>query len=157
MAATKLASKTRIYLDVKQMLDIAIDVVRNFPKSQRPVFGDRLCNMLIHSLNHIANAYMLGDLNVRIEHLAQLQTNLEVISTLIDIAGEQRWIMGTSKLALAFSAVVCTVRKLRLEQRFESQRYIMVDHAVTELTGKHLSIARVLDNKADRFSYLILT
>ena len=93
MAATKLASKTRIYLDVKQMLDIAIDVVRNFPKSQRPVFGDRLCNMLIDSLNHIAKAYMLGDLNVRIEHLAQLQTNLEVISTLIDIAGEQRWIM----------------------------------------------------------------
>ena len=41
MAATKLASKTRIYLDAKQMLDIAIDVVRNFPKSQRPVFGDR--------------------------------------------------------------------------------------------------------------------
>lgn len=57
MAATKLASKTRIYLDVKQMLDIAIGVVRNFPKSQRPIFGDRLCNMLIDSLNHIAKAY----------------------------------------------------------------------------------------------------
>lgn len=42
---------------------------------------------------------MLSDLNVRIEHLAQLQTNLEVITTLIDIAGEQRWIMGTNKLA----------------------------------------------------------
>lgn len=99
MAATKLASKTRIYLDTKQMLDITIGVVRNFPKTQRPVFGDRLCNMLIDSLNHIAKAYMLSDLNVRIEHLAQLQTNLEVISTLIEIAGEQRWIMGTSKLA----------------------------------------------------------
>ena len=111
MAATKLASKTRIYLDVKQMLDIAIDVVRNFPKSQRPVFGDRLCNMLIDSLNHIAKAYMLGDLNVRIEHLAQLQTNLEVISTLIDIAGEQRWIMGTSKLA----------NRLRLRERVGKQ------------------------------------
>ena len=60
MAATKLASKTRIYLDVKQMLDIAIGVVRNFPKSQRPIFGDRLCNMLIDSLNHIAKAYMLS-------------------------------------------------------------------------------------------------
>lgn len=94
MAATKLASKTRIYIDTKQMLDITIGVVRNFPKSQRPIFGDRLCNMLIDSLNHIAKAYMLGDLNVRIEHLAQLQTDLEVISTLIDIAGEQRWIIG---------------------------------------------------------------
>lgn len=81
------------------MLDITIGVVRNFPKSQRPIFGDRLCNMLIDSLNHIAKAYMLSDLNVRIEHLAQLQTNLEVISTLIDIAGEQRWIMGTNRLA----------------------------------------------------------
>lgn len=99
MAATKLASKTRIYIDTKQMLDITIGVVRNFPKSQRPIFGDRLCNMLIDSLNHIAKAYMLGDPNVRIEHLAQLQTNLEVISTLIDIAGEQRWIMGTNRLA----------------------------------------------------------
>jgi hypothetical protein len=63
----------------------------------------------------------------------------------------------TSKLALAFSTVVRTVRKLRLEQRFESQCNVMVDNAVTELTGKHLSIARVLDNKADRFAYLILT
>ena len=42
MAATRLASKTRIYLDVKQMLDITIGVVKNFPKSQRPIFGDRL-------------------------------------------------------------------------------------------------------------------
>lgn len=99
MAATKLASKTRIYLDTKLMLDITIGVVRNFPKSQRPIFGDKLCNMLIECLNHIAKAYMLNDLNIRIEHLAQLQTNLEVISTLIEIAGEQRWIMGTSKLA----------------------------------------------------------
>lgn len=41
MAATKLASKTRIYIDTKQMLDITIGVVRNFPKSQRPIFGDR--------------------------------------------------------------------------------------------------------------------
>ena len=63
----------------------------------------------------------------------------------------------TSQLAFAFPAVVCTVRKLRLEQWFESQCDVMVDNAVTELTGKHLSIARVLDNKADRFSYLILT
>ena len=99
MAATKLASETRIYLDVKQMLDITIGLVKNFPKTQRPIFGDRLCNMLIDSLNHIAKAYMLSDLTVRIEHLAQLQTNLEVITTLIDIAGEQRWIMGTNKLA----------------------------------------------------------
>lgn len=99
MAATRLASKTRIYLDVKQMLDITIGVVKNFPKSQRPIFGDRLCNMLIDSLNHIAKAYMLSNLSVRIEHLAQLQTDLEVISTLIDIAGEQRWIMGTNRLA----------------------------------------------------------
>lgn len=37
MAATKLASKTRIYIDTKQMLDITIGVVRNFPKSQRPI------------------------------------------------------------------------------------------------------------------------
>ena len=99
MAATKLASKTRIYIDTKQMLDITIGVVRNFPKSQRPIFGDRLCNMLIDSLNHIAKAYMLSDLNVRIKHLAQLQTTVAVISTLIDIAGEQRRIMGTNRLA----------------------------------------------------------
>ena len=81
MAATRLASKTRIYLDVKQMLDITIGVVKNFPKSQRPIFGDRLCNMLIDSLNHIAKAYMLSDLSVRIKHLTQLQTDLEVVST----------------------------------------------------------------------------
>lgn len=99
MAATKLASKTRIYLDVKAMLDIAIGVVKDFPKSQRPIFGDRICNLLIDDLHHIARAYMLRDLQVRIEHLAQLQADLEVVETLINIAGERRWIMGTNKLA----------------------------------------------------------
>ena len=99
MAATKLASKTRIYLDVKAMLDIAVDVVRNFPKSQRPIFGDRICNLLIDALHHIARAYMLRDLTIRIEHLTQLQADLEIVETLINIAGEHRWIMGTSRLS----------------------------------------------------------
>lgn len=98
MAATKLASKTRIYLDVKAMLDITIGVVRNFPKSQRPIFGDRLCNLLIDALQRIARAYMLRDLRVRIEHLTQLQADLEIVGTLINIAGEQRWIMGSNRL-----------------------------------------------------------
>ena len=99
MAATKLASKTRIYLDVKAMLDMSIVIVKDFPKSQRPIFGDRLCNLLIDGLHHIARAYMLRDLSTRIEHLTQLQADLEIVGTLIGIAGEHRWIMGSNRLA----------------------------------------------------------
>ena len=112
MAATKLASKTRIYLDVKAMLDIAVDVVRNFPKSQRPIFGDRICNLLIDALHHIARAYMLRDLTIRIEHLTQLQADLEIVETLInllrlrDSVGKQctAW-KGSLQKALATEAV----------------------------------------------------
>lgn len=63
----------------------------------------------------------------------------------------------TSQLTLAFPAVVCTVRKLRLKQGFESQCDIVVDNAVTKLTSEHFAVARVSNNKADRFADLILT
>lgn len=97
--AQRLASKTRIYLDSKRMLGVMVDVVKNFPKSQRYIVGDKLENLLIENLHLIARAYMMKNLVERINHLSRLQSNLEVIDTLIELAGQKRWIQGEGQLA----------------------------------------------------------
>lgn len=97
--AQRLASKTRIYLDSKRMLGVMVDVVKNFPKSQRYIVGDKLENLLIENLHLIARAYMMKNLVDRINHLSRLQSNLEVIDTLIELAGQKRWIQGEGQLA----------------------------------------------------------
>lgn len=97
--AQRLASKTRIFLDSKRMLGVMVDVVKNFPKSQRYIVGDKLENLLIENLHLIARAYMMKNLAERINHLSRLQSNLEVIDTLIELAGQKRWIQGEGQLA----------------------------------------------------------
>lgn len=97
--AQRLASKTRIYLDSKRMLGVMVDVVKSFPKSQRYIVGDKLENLLIENLHLIARAYMMKNLAERINHLSRLQSNLEVIDTLIELAGQKRWIQGEGQLA----------------------------------------------------------
>jgi hypothetical protein len=66
-------------------------------------------------------------------------------------------LLDAGQLTLSFPAVICTIRKLRLKQWFESQCDIVMDNAVTKLTSEHFAVARVSDNKADRFADLILT
>ena len=97
--AQRIASKTRIFLDSKRLLGVMVDVVKNFPKSQRYIVGDKLENLLIENLHLIAKAYMMKNLAERINHLTRLQSNLEVIDTLIELAGQKRWIQGERQLA----------------------------------------------------------
>lgn len=97
--AQRIASKTRIFLDSKRLLGVMVDVVKNFPKSQRYIVGDRLENLLIENLHYIARAYMMKNLVERINHLTRLQSNLEVIDTLIELAGQKRCIQGEGQLA----------------------------------------------------------
>lgn len=97
--AQRIASKTRIYLDSKRLLGVVVDVVKNFPKSQRYIVGDKLENLLIENLHYIARAYMMKNLVERINHLTRLQSNLEVVDTLIELAGQKRWIQGEGQLA----------------------------------------------------------
>lgn len=42
---------------------------------------------------------MMKNLVERINHLTRLQSNLEVIDTLIELAGQKRWIQGEGQLA----------------------------------------------------------
>lgn len=81
------------------MLGVMVDVVKNFPKSQRYIVGDKLENLFIENLHLIARAYMMKNLVERINHLSRLQSNLEVIDTLIELAGQKRWIQGEGQLA----------------------------------------------------------
>lgn len=95
----KIASKTRIYRDMRKFLNDMLYVVKDFPKSQRFIIGDRLERTAIDSLHIIARVYMGKDLKTRIADMVELQSNLELLNTLIEIAGEHQWIKGKSKLA----------------------------------------------------------
>ncbi len=95
----KIASKTRIYRDMKKFLNEVIYIIKDFPKEQRFVVGDRIERTAIDSLHIIAKVYMGRDLKERIANMVELQSNLELLNTLIEIAGEHQWIKGRGKLA----------------------------------------------------------
>lgn len=95
----KIASETRIYRETKKFLNEVIYVIKDFPKEQRYVVGDRIERTAINSLHIIAKVYMERNLMVRIAEMTELQSNLELLNTLIEIAGEHQWIKGRSKFA----------------------------------------------------------
>ena len=95
----KIASETRIYRETKKFLNEVIYVIKDFPKEQRYVVGDRIERTAINSLHIIAKVYMERNIRVRIAEMTELQSNLELLNTLIEIAGEHQWIKGRSKLA----------------------------------------------------------
>lgn len=92
----KIASKTEIYRKTKKFLNEVIYIIKDFPKGQRYVVGDRIERTAIDSLHII---YMGRDLEARIADMVELQSNLELLNTLIEIAGEHQWIKGKGKLA----------------------------------------------------------
>lgn len=95
----KIASETRIYRETKKFLNEVIYVIKDFPKEQRYVVGDRIERTAINSLHIIAKVYMGRNLNERIADMTELPSNLELLNTLIEISGEHQWIKGRSKLA----------------------------------------------------------
>lgn len=95
----KIASKTEIYRKTKKFLNEVIYIIKDFPKEQRYVVGDRIERATIDSLHIIARVYMGRDLEARIADMVELQSNLELLNTLIEIAGEHQWIKGKGKLA----------------------------------------------------------
>lgn len=95
----KIASETRIYRETKKFLNEVIYVIKDFPKEQRYVVGDRIERTAINSLHIIAKVYMERNLKVRIAEMTELQSNLELLNTLIEIAGEHQWIKDRSKFA----------------------------------------------------------
>ena len=95
----KIAIKTRVYRDIKKFLNEVIYIIKDFPKEQRYVVGDRIERTAIDSLHIIASVYMGKDLKTRIADMVELQSNLELLNTLVEIAGEHQWIKGIGKLA----------------------------------------------------------
>lgn len=84
---------------MKKFLNEVIYIIKDFPKEQRYVVGDRIERTAIDSLHIIARVYMGKELKTRIADMVELQSNLELLNTLIEIAGEHQWIKGRSKLA----------------------------------------------------------
>ena len=80
----KIASKTRVYRDMKKFLNEVIYIIKDFPKEQRYVVGDRIARTAIDSLHIIARVYMGNDLKMRITDMVELQSNLELLNTLIE-------------------------------------------------------------------------
>lgn len=88
----KLASRTRIYIDTRLLLDEMIDITVNFPRAYKYSIGNRMHDISISLLLLIAKAYMERDINVRVKALTDFQTSFEVLKTLVTIGGERKWI-----------------------------------------------------------------
>jgi hypothetical protein len=105
--------------------------------------------------------YHLRQLRLDDTHKESLQINLHHIGILGIIpalfAYVFRQLSNASKLAFTFAAVIRSVTEYLLKKRFESQRDIVMDNAVSEIACEHFAIARIADDKADRLSDPILT
>lgn len=96
----KLVSNTRIYLDVRKLLDIILDITPNFPRSYKYTIGSKMHDLATDALQEIAAAYMNRERETRIAHLTNFQIKFETLKTLVRIAGERQWIKGKGRHAL---------------------------------------------------------
>ena len=95
----KLVSGTRIYMDVRALLDDVLDITVNFPKLYKYSVGARMQNLTVDLMQDVASAYMNKDKELRIQYLVNFQTKFETLRTLMRIAGERKWIKGQCKRA----------------------------------------------------------
>ena len=95
----KLVSSTRIYMDVRALLDEVLDVTVNFPKLYKYSVGGQMQNLTVDLMQDVASAYMNKDKELRIQYLVNFQTKFETLRTLMRIAGERRWIKGQGRRA----------------------------------------------------------
>ena len=95
----KLVSSTRIYMDVRALLDDVLDITVNFPKLYKYSVGARMQNLTVDLMQDVASAYMNKDKELRIQYLVNFQTKFETLRTLMRIAGERRWIKGQGRRA----------------------------------------------------------
>ncbi len=88
----KLASRTRIYIDMRHLLDEILDITVNFPRAYKYTIGGKMHDISINLLLLVTKAYMEKPLSVRIGALTDFQVSFEVLKTLVRIAGERKWI-----------------------------------------------------------------
>ena len=97
--AVKLVSSTKIYLDARQLLDIILDIVPNFPRAYKFTIGPKMEDLAVEIIHDITAAYINKDKAETAKHLTEFQARFETLKTLIRIAGERKWIMGKGKFA----------------------------------------------------------
>lgn len=97
--AVKLVSSTKIYLDVRKLLDIILDIVPNFPRAYKFTIGAKLQEIGVNLIQEIAVAYINRDKAETLKHLTEFQAQFETMKTLMRIAGEREWIKGKGKFA----------------------------------------------------------
>lgn len=99
MNKSKLVSNTQIYLDCRKLLDEILDITPNFPRAYKFSIGNKMHDIAVDLISEISAAYINRDKQVRIQHLANFQSEFEVLKTLLRIAGERKWILGRSRHA----------------------------------------------------------
>lgn len=97
--SAKVASSTKIYRDSKEFLSKVLLVVKDFPKAQRYIVGDRLESLAIDNLHLISEVYINRDLQLRVSYMMKMQSNIELLNTLLEVSGEHQWIKGAGRLA----------------------------------------------------------
>lgn len=97
--AVKLVSRTKIYLDARQLLDTILDIVPNFPRAYKFTIGSKMEDLAVDIIHEIAAAYINKDKAETAKHLTEFQAKFETLKLLIRIAGEREWIKGRGKFA----------------------------------------------------------
>lgn len=90
----KLVSNTRIYLDMRQLLDNILDnildITPDFPRAYKFSVGSKMHDIAVDLLLDISAAYIDRDRTARIQHLSDFQFKFETLKTLLRIAGADR-------------------------------------------------------------------
>lgn len=61
--AVKLVSSTKIYLDARQLLDIILDIVPNFPRAYKFTIGSKMEDLAVEIIHDIAAVRRLNKAN----------------------------------------------------------------------------------------------
>lgn len=78
-----MVSSTKIYLDARQLLDIILDIVPNFPRAYKFTIGSKMEDLAVEIIHDIAAAYINKDKAETAEHLTEFQARFETLKTLI--------------------------------------------------------------------------
>lgn len=141
----KLVSNTRIYLDVRRLLDIILDVTPNFPRYYKYSIGAKMHDLGIDLMQDVTAAYMNRDLTTRIGHLTNFQIKFQTLKSLVRVAGERQWIKGEGRHAL----IIELMDAIGKQSSAWKKSLIAVDH--TEVSDTSPELGKVTTDQESIF------
>jgi hypothetical protein len=94
----KQLNNTRLFNDLKTLLELVVAVSDNFPKSHRYVVGAKMQELSISMVRYFGRAYLTRDAGC-IGYMDCLVADIESLNVLITISVEKGWINSRNKAA----------------------------------------------------------